>query len=158
MRDLIPFLQSQYEAELQAFRTSLEGVPEEAFGVGRLGHAPAWHALHIADWLRLVVLDDRTPNYHFLGWEDNAQVQALGAQPARLEEQAGKAAVLARLDEVGGRALAALSALTPADLSGTTFSPTAPGQQRPRLQALGLHLRHIGYHRGQVQLLKKVNA
>lgn len=155
MSDLTAFLTDQYEAELQAFRASLDSVPEEQFGVATLSHAPAWHALHIADWLRLVVLDDRTPNYHHLGWEDVAGVQKLGAQPAVLNEDAGKVAVLARLDEVGARAVAYLRGMTEDDLKGMTFSPSAPTGERPRLLALGMHLRHVGYHRGQVQLGKK---
>ena len=155
MNDLSSFLAEQYDAELTAFRTSLEGIPEEAFARSTLGHAPAWHALHIADWLRLVVLDDRTPNYHHLGWEDLERVRQLGTQPAVLNEDAGKAAVLARLDEIGTQALAYLRGMTEDDLKGVTFSPSAPTGERPRLLALGLHLRHVGYHRGQVQLGKK---
>ena len=155
MSDLTTFLADQYEAELIAFRASLDSVPEEQFTVVTLSHAPAWHALHIADWLRLVVLDDRTPNYHHLGWEDVAGVQKLGAQPAVLNEEAGKAAVLARLDEVGARTVAYLRGMTEDDLKGMTFSPSAPTGERPRLLALGMHLRHVGYHRGQVQLGKK---
>lgn len=156
MSDLTSFLAEQYAAELAAFRAALDAVPEEAFGTAALSHAPAWHALHIADWLRLVVLNDRTPDYHHLGWEDNAHVQSLGTRPAPLNEDTGKAAVLARLDSVGAQALAFLNGMTSEDLDGVTFSPTAPGNERPRLQALGLHLRHVGYHRGQVQLAKKV--
>ncbi len=155
MNDLKTFLAEQYELELNAFRDSLDSVPEAEFTVQRLGHAPAWHALHVGDWLRLVVLDDRTPNYHHLGWEDVAGVQKLGAQPAVLNEEAGKAAVLARLDEVGAQAVAYLRGMTDDDLKGMTFSPSAPTGERPRLLALGMHLRHVGYHRGQVQLSKK---
>ena len=158
MTELPVFLAEQYEAELTAFHASLASIPDEAFGVNTLSHSPAWHALHIADWLRLVVLDDRTPNYHHLGWEDNVRVQGLGTQPAPIEESAGRAAVLARLDEIGGSALSYLRGMTEADLKGMTFSPSAPTGERPRLLALGLHLRHIGYHRGQVQLLKKVQG
>lgn len=155
MSDLTTFLAEQYEAELTAFRTSLDEVPEEAFGAATLSHAPAWHALHIADWLRLVVLDDRTPNYHHLGWESVEGVRNLGLQPAPMNEDAGKAAVLARLDEVGTQAVAYLRGMTDDDLKGVTFSPSAPTGERPRLLALGMHLRHVGYHRGQVQLGKK---
>ena len=105
MIDLSSFLSEQYDAELQAFRASLDSVPDEQFGVATLSHAPAWHALHIVDWLRLVVLNDRTPDYHHLGWETVEGVKKLGHQPAPLNEEAGKAAVLARLDEIGGREL-----------------------------------------------------
>ena len=158
MNELNTFLAEQYAAELTAFRAVLDEVPDDAFAVARVGHAPAWHALHIADWLRLTALQDRTPNYHHLGWEDREWVQGLGTEPAPLTEAAGKAAVLARLDAVGAQTLAFLNAMTSADLNGITFSPSAPTGERPILAALGLHLRHIGYHRGQVQLDKKVKA
>ena len=156
MSDLTLFLAEQYEAELKLFRTSLDEVPEESFGTATLSHAPAWHALHIADWLRLVVLNDRTPNYHHLGWETVEGVKKLGLQPAVLTEDAGKAAVLARLDEIGAQAVAYLHGMADDDLKGMTFSPSAPGGERPRRLSLGMQLRHVGYHRGQVQLMKKV--
>ena len=155
MSELTSFLAEQYETEIQQFRAALDGVPAEAFATARLSHAPAWHALHISDWLRLVVLDDRTPNYHHLGWEDLERVQQLGIQPALLNEDAGKAAVLARLDDISAQVLSYLRGMTETDLKGMTFSPSAPTGERPRLPALGLHLRHVAYHRGQVQLGKK---
>lgn len=158
MSDLTLFLAEQYEAELKLFRTSLDEIPEEAFDTATLSHAPAWHALHVADWLRLVVLNDRTPDYHHLGWETVEGIRKLALQPAPMNEDAGKAAVLARLDEIGTRAVAYLHGMSEGDLSGMTFSPSAPSGERPRLLALGMHLRHVGYHRGQVQLLKKVQS
>ncbi|AWN22653.1 hypothetical protein DKM44_04905 [Deinococcus irradiatisoli] len=158
MMDLQTFLADQYEMELAAFRAALDSFPDPEFTTATLGHAPAWHALHIADWLRLTALQDRTSNYHHLGWEDREWVQQLGSGPAPLEEAAGKAAVLSRLDEIGEQTVTFLRGMTPADLGGMTFSPSAPTGERPILAALGLHLRHIGYHRGQLQLLRKVGA
>ena len=156
MSDLSNFLAEQYEAELKLFHTSLDEVPADSFETATLSHAPAWHALHVADWLRLVVLNDRTPDYHHLGWETVEGVKKLGLQPAPMNEDAGKAAVLARLDEIGAQAVAYLHGMSDDDLKGMTFSPSAPGGERPRRLALGMHLRHVGYHRGQVQLMKKV--
>ncbi|ULH14690.1 DinB family protein [Deinococcus sp. KNUC1210] len=158
MTTLQAFLAEQYAAEISVFRGSLDSFSDAEFSAEALGHTPAWHALHIADWLRLTVLEDRTPTYHFLGWEDKAWVGPLGTQAAPLVEAAGKAAVLARLDSVSAQVLTRLHALTPDDLNGMIFSPSAPTGERPRLTALGLHLRHIAYHRGQLQLLKKVPA
>jgi hypothetical protein len=54
--------------------------------------------------------------------------------------------------------VAYLTAMTPDDLNGMTFSPSAPSGERPRLLALGMHLRHVGYHRGQLQLAQKVQG
>ncbi|WP_161880289.1 DinB family protein [Deinococcus alpinitundrae] len=156
--ELSTFLAEQYTAELSAYRAVLDSFPEAEFSAATLGHAPAWHALHIADWLRLTALQDRTPNYHHLGWEDRDWVQNLGSEPSPTDETAGKAGVLARLDDISAQTLAFLQGMTPSDLGGMTFSPSAPGGERPILAALGLHLRHIGYHRGQLQLIKKVDA
>ena len=153
--ELGAFIAAQFEAELQLFRAALAAVPAEQFGVARLGHSAAWHALHIADWLRLTVLEDRTPDYHHLGWEDRDWVKTLDRAPAPLDETAGKDAILARLDRMAGRAVAAIRAMTPADLAGTTFAPSAPTGERPRLPSLGIHLRHIAYHRGQLRLVLK---
>ena len=155
MTALQAFLAEQYAAELSAFRASLDFVPAEDFAAAGMGHSPAWHALHIAEWLRLTVLQDRTPNYHHLGWEDKPWVGPLGSEAAPVSENAGKAAILAQLDSVTAQVLERLHTLTPEDLSGITFSPSAPNGERPMLAALGLHLRHTGYHRGQVQLGKK---
>jgi DinB superfamily len=155
VNDLKTFLAEQYELEIQAFRAALDPVPEAEFALRKLGHAPAWHALHICDWLRLTVLQDRTPNYHHLGWEDKPWVKAMGTESATLSEDAGKAAILARLDEIAAQVAVYLRGMTEQDLKGMTFSPSAPTGERPRLVALGMHLRHLAYHRGQVQLGKK---
>lgn len=152
------FLAEQYTAELQAFRAVLDAVPAEAFAAANLGHSPAWHALHISEWVRLTVRQDRTPNYHHLGWEDKPWVGPMGTQAAPLNEHADKAAILAQLDEIGAAAVAYLAAASDADLAGMTFSPSAPTGERPRLAALGLHVRHIAYHRGQVALSRKEQA
>jgi hypothetical protein len=152
------FLAEQYAAECQAFRAVLDAVPAEAFATAGLGHSPAWHALHIAEWVRLTVLQDRTPNYHFLGWEDKPWVVPMGTEAAPLAESADKAAILAHLDGTGAKAVAYLVAASDADMQGMTFSPSAPTGERPRLAALGLHLRHIAYHRGQVALSRKEQA
>lgn len=155
MTSIQDFLADNYRTELNAFRAVLDGIPEQLFATERLGHSPAWHALHIADWLRLTVLGDRTPSYHYLGWEDKDWVAGLGTQPAPLNEDAAKADILARLDSIGEQAVTYLQNASDADLAGMTFSPSAPNGERPRLAAVGLHLRHVAYHRGQVVLGQK---
>lgn len=155
MMGLQEFLADNYRTELAAYRAVLDGIPEDAFGVDRLGHSPAWHALHIADWLRLTVLGDRTANYHYLGWEDKAWAQAMKTDAAPVQEDASKADILARLDGIGEQAVAYLQNASDADMEGMTFSPSAPNGERPRLAAVGLHLRHVAYHRGQVVLGQK---
>jgi len=155
MTGLQVFLADQYDTELTAFRAALESVPAEEFSTQTLGHSPAWHALHVADWLRLTVLQDKTPTYNYLGWEDQAWAQNLrGVAPT--EENADRDMVLGQLGKVGAEAVAYLRGASDADMDGMAFSPSAPSGERPRLTALGMHLRHVAYHRGQVQLGKKV--
>lgn len=157
MNNLQEFLTEQYAAELNAFRTALKAVSDEQFAVQAVSHSPAWHALHIAEWLRLAVLGDRSASYAYLGWEDQPWVQDLSGTPV-LTESAGKDAVLALLDDIAGRVLTFMQDMSEQDLGGTSFSPSAPGGERPRLQGIGLHLRHIAYHRGQVRLALKEHA
>ncbi|WP_102125625.1 DinB family protein [Deinococcus planocerae] len=157
MNELKQFLIEQYGAELGAFRAALESIPAEGFGTATVGHSPAWHALHVAEWLRLAVLNDRSPSYAHLGWEDREWVGTLSGEPAH-RESAGKAVILAHLDEVTERVLSFIHNLNAADLQAPSFSPSAPGGQRPRLQGIGMHLRHVAYHRGQIQLGKKERA
>ncbi|WP_420596917.1 DinB family protein [Deinococcus sp.] len=154
MTTIQEFLADQYQTELSAFRAALEAIPDEAFNTAKLGHSPAWHALHITEWLRLLLLLDKSATYSHLGWEDSAWTQPLTGTP-KLTETAGEAEILAHLQDVGAQAVTAIRTFSDAELEGMAFSPSAPNGERPRLAALGLHLRHIAYHRGQVQLAKK---
>lgn len=158
MTNLQTFLAEQYTAEFQAFRAVLDAVPAEAFATATLGHSPAWHALHISEWVRLTVLQDRTPNYHHLGWEDKPWVGPMGTEAAPLNEDADKAAILAHLEDIDAQAVTYLAAASDAEMQGMTFSPSAPTGERPRLAALGMHVRHIAYHRGQVALSGKAGT
>lgn len=149
------YLAEQFRSELELFRAALEQAPGDAFHTPRLGHSPAWHALHVAEWMRLMILDDRTPNYHHLGWEDNTRVQALGTQPAPVRESDPREQILAALEQTGAQVVAWLEQAGDTALNGEVFSAATPGGTRPRRLALGLQLRHIGYHRGQLNLLLK---
>lgn len=136
MNELKDFLIEQYGAELGAFRAALESIPAEGFNTATVGHSPAWHALHVAEWLRLAVLNDRSPSYAHLGWEDREWVGALSGEPAQTES-AGKAVILAHLDEMTGRVLSFLQGLSAADMQGTSFSPSAPGARAHAFRASG---------------------
>ncbi|GAA5436743.1 DinB family protein [Deinococcus aquaticus] len=149
------FLAEQFRSELEMFRAALDSAQGDAFHTSRLGHSPAWHALHVAEWMRLMILDDRTPNYHHLGWEDNARVQALGTQPAPFTETDPCEQIMAALDDTGAQVIAWLEQADDSALDGEVFSAATPGGTRPRRAAMGMQLRHIGYHRGQLNLLLK---
>lgn len=148
------FLADQYEMELGQFRAALGNVPDKEFGNARLGHSAAWHAAHVGEWLRFFVLQDLSASYAALGWEDSVWVGEYLGIP-RVYADAGREAVIAELERVGGEVLTHLRGLNDEQLNDVLVSPAAPGGTRPRLIGLGLHLRHIAYHRGQVRLAAK---
>ncbi|WP_221090311.1 DinB family protein [Deinococcus aquaedulcis] len=148
------FLAQAYATELALFRAALDAVPDEGFDAPRLGHSPAWHALHVAEWLRFFVFQDFSPTYDHLGWENDARMGfARGTPPVTAAD--GKTAVLAELDRMGAELEAHLRALRDDQLTDDLRSPPAPGGVRRRLDGLSLHLRHIAYHRGQLNLALK---
>lgn len=148
------FLADAFEMELGMFCAGLDAVPAESFATPLLGHSPAWHALHIAEWLRFFALQDFSATYAHLGWEDAPWMNELRGTPP-VTEQAGKDAVLAELDRVGAQIVAHTRALTDEQLGDLLRAPAAPTGQRERLTGLGMQLRHVAYHRGQLQMGKK---
>ncbi|SMB89344.1 DinB family protein [Deinococcus hopiensis] len=151
------FLAEAFEQELGMFRTGLGSVLEETFAAPRLGHSPAWHALHIAEWLRFFALQDFSATYTHLGWENADWMTALRGTPP-VSETDGKAAVLAELDRIGAQVVAHIRELQDDQLGDMLRAPAAPTGERARLTGLGMQLRHIAYHRGQLKLSLKDNA
>ncbi|WP_293910931.1 DinB family protein [Deinococcus sp.] len=152
MSNVQSFLADQYEMELSQFRAALSNVSD--FEHAQPGHSAAWHAAHVAEWLRFFVLQDLSASYAALGWEDSAWVGQYTGTP-RVAVSAGREAIMAELERLGSEVLAHLRGLKDEELNAVLVSPAAPGGTRPRLIGLGLHLRHIAYHRGQVRLAAK---
>ena len=150
--NLQTFLADQYEMELGQFRAALGNVPD--LETEHLGHSAAWHAAHVGEWLRFFVLQDLSKSYAALGWEDSEWVEKYTGTP-KVAVSAGREALMAELERVGSEVLAHLRSLRDEELNSVLISPAAPGGTRPRLVGLGLHLRHIAYHRGQVRLAVK---
>lgn len=148
------FLADAFQQELGMFRAGLDAVPAESFATPLLGHSPAWHALHIAEWLRFFALQDFSATYAHLGWEDAPWMLELRGPPP-VTEQSGKDAVLAELDRVGVQIVAHTRALTDEQLGDMLRAPAAPTGARERLTGLGMQLRHVAYHRGQLQMGRK---
>ncbi|AFZ66294.1 DinB family protein [Deinococcus peraridilitoris] len=144
------FLVQQFETETKAFVSALEAVPEDLFAHAPQGggHSVAWHALHIAEWTRVLVLQDFTASYGHLGWEDKEWTQKLQG-PTRVTEQGGKTAVLVEVQAVFAEALRELRSLSDGALAGSAVTPFG---ERPLLPSLGGQLRHTAYHRGQIKL------
>lgn len=149
-------LAENLSAEGDAYLGALEAVPEDLFGVTPPvgGHSPAWHALHIQDWTRLLLSDlGGTPAsgpFAYLGWEDAEWARQLSG-PAELGEADGQAAILAALRATFERAVHDTRQRAAED-----FTPDArlrtPRGERPLIPTLLAAARHIAYHRGQVKL------
>lgn len=151
------FIASGLEAEFGAFLTQLETCAPEQFGAqpGQ-GHSVAWHALHVMDWTRCVIQPglqgvNLALTYGYLGFEQEAWTQAVYG-PTLAHEQNGKEEILAALRGVFGEALAAVQT-APAERFSTTALWTTLKKPRPVLDGLTYHLRHVAYHRGQVQMV-----
>ncbi|ACO47155.1 DinB family protein [Deinococcus deserti] len=151
------FVADAFEQELSMFRSALDSVAAEEFAAPRLGHSPAWHALHIAEWLRLFALQDFGATYAHLGWEGSPWTASLCGTPL-VTEQAGKTAILAELDRVGAEVVAQIRSLHDEQLIDMLRAPAAPTGERQRLAGLGMQLRHTAYHRGQLKLSLKDSA
>ncbi|GHF55772.1 hypothetical protein HNQ07_003310 [Deinococcus metalli] len=148
------FLAAAYEQELTMFRAGLDAVPDAEFQTPRLGHSAAWHALHISEWLRFFAFQDFSATYAHLGWESAPWMEELRGTP-NANETNGKAIVLGELDRVGAKVVAHIRALTDEQLGDMLRAPAAPTGVRERLTGLGMQLRHVAYHRGQLQMAKK---
>lgn len=150
-----PFIASALEAEFGAFLAQLEPCAPELFrSQPAQGHSVAWHALHVMDWTRCVIqpgLQGVNPalTYGYLGFEQEAWAQAVYG-PTLAHEHEGKEKILAALRSVFGEALAAVRT-APAERFSTTALWTTLKKPRPVLDGLAYHLRHVAYHRGQVQ-------
>lgn len=136
------------------YRAALDAVPAESFAVPMLGHSAAWHALHISEWLRFFALQDFSASYAHLGWETAPWMDELRGPPKAAETD-GKDAALAELDRVAAQIIEHTRALQGDQLGDLLRAPAAPTGVRERLTGLGMQLRHVAYHRGQVQMGKK---
>ncbi|PNY80728.1 DinB family protein [Deinococcus koreensis] len=148
------FVADAFEMELSMFRAALEAVPGAEFQNPRLGHSAAWHALHIAEWLRFFVLQDFTASYAHLGWEDAPWMGEFRGTPTVAETE-GKVMIMAELARVEALIVRHIRELQGEQLGEMLRAPAAPTGERERLTGLGMQLRHVAYHRGQVQLGKK---
>lgn len=152
--NLQTFLADSFEFELGRLKADLGKLSDDELHTPKLGHSPAWHALHVCEWLRFFVLQDHTPTYSVLGWEDAAWLPKFtGTPPA--SEQCSKEQILAEIDRVRALVAESVRQLRDDQWDDLLLAPAAPDGKRPRLQALRMMLTHINYHRGQMlQALK----
>jgi DinB superfamily len=139
----------------KAFLKGLEGVPDEIFNLEPPagGHSVAWHALHIADWQRILVSPelagvDPGARFAYLGWEDRDWSKAvLGTSPAAHAEPKARILEYVRTElERGPRDI--LNA-TDAQLQANV---TTPMGERAVWTMLTGQVRHIAYHWGQAMM------
>lgn len=144
------------QGEFEAFLEQLEKCPAELFNVKpSVGHSVAWHALHIMDWTRCMIhwdLKGVNPalTYAYLGFEQEPWVQKVYG-PTLAQEQDSKEKIISKLsDVVFDEAIDALNH-APQERFKPEAMWTTLKQPRPVLSSLTYHIRHVAYHRGQVQ-------
>ena len=147
----------QLKNHAQAFLKGLEDVPDELFSseppAG--GHSVAWHALHIADWQRILIpagLENISPDSRFayLGWEDRDWSKAvLGSSPAAHTDP--KARILEYVSAELERGPRDIQDATDAQLQSKVITPMG---ERVVWSMLTGQVRHIAYHWGQAMMVK----
>jgi hypothetical protein len=139
----------------KAFLKGLDGVPDELFNLEPPagGHSVAWHALHIADWQRIMVspgLEGVKPGvtFGYLGWEDRDWSKAaLGASPAAHTDP--KAQILEYVTFELERGPHDILNATDAQLHAKVITPMGERSVWTMLTGQG---RHIAYHWGQAMM------
>lgn len=155
-------LLENFRTEASAFVKALEAVPEERFAAAPAGggHSPAWHALHIAEWTRMLLSDlggepARGP-FAFLGWENAEWTKSLFGEGEAREDE-GKPTVLFIVNRTFTQIAIDLGNLTEAN-----FEPDAklrtPLGERPLVTTVLGSVRHMAYHRGQIKLVARQDA
>jgi uncharacterized damage-inducible protein DinB len=148
-------LLEQLSRVTKTFVKALEEFPEDKFHLSLPagGHSAAWHALHIADWVQILVpnklesvgLDLR---FGYLGWEEAdfaKNIYAIGAVHA----ESSKSEILAHLKAHLERANHDLQAAQDSQLENSVVTPMG---ERKILPMLLTHIAHLPYHYGQVKL------
>jgi hypothetical protein len=142
----------------KVFLKALEEFPDAHFhsDLPAGGHSAAWHALHVADWTRILVpvnLEhvDSSLRFGYLGWESAPFAQAIhGSSPANLTD--AKAAILGYLKGELERAVGTVEASSPAQFEAKILTPM--GERIVRSQLM-VQIGHVPYHYGQVKLNAK---
>ncbi len=99
---------------------ALEEFPETSFftDLPAGGYSAVWHALHIADWTRILVpaklkSSDSSLRFAYLSWEDaEFRAKVNGPSPANLDD--GRAAILEYLQSELERSVQEVQGASPA--------------------------------------------
>lgn len=148
------FLSDSYQVALGRFEEALQAIAEDQFHIPKLGHSAAWHALHVVEWIRFLPLQDRTANYHVLGWEDAEWLPDFLGTPL-VSQTMSKEDIVTEFKRVGDLLIQHSSQLSDDQLNDFLYVPTALNQQKTRIEALQIALMHVAYHQGQLHLSQK---
>jgi DinB superfamily len=154
--DAQTFAANQLENHAKAFLKALTQTPEEHFFTDPPagGHSVAWHALHTADWNRVLVspkLEGVKPSERFayLGWENQPWATAVfGASPVSITDS--KAKILEFVTQEFERGVQDLRDASPSQLE--VKIPTPTGEREVMTMIVG-QIRHIAYHWGQAKMV-----
>jgi uncharacterized damage-inducible protein DinB len=142
----------------KAFLKALDEYPEHQFSLEPTagGHSAAWHALHIADWTRVLVpanLENLATDARFgyLGWESaDFSKNVFGDSPAMHTDP--KATVLDYLRSELERAASDVQNAQEAQLESKIIVPMGERKVLANIQG---QIQHVPYHYGQVRLIAK---
>ncbi len=150
-------LVEQMNRTAKAFLKALEEFPADQFhkALPAGGHSAAWHAMHIADWSRILVpnnLEDvsSSERFAYLGWEESDFAKAV-YELGSVTEQSSQAEIIAHLKSQLDRAAATVQNADAARLEASVQTPMG---ERKILAIVLTHIGHVPYHYGQV----KINA
>ncbi len=154
--DAQTFAANQLENHAKSFLKALTETPEEHFfsDPPAGGHSVAWHALHTADWNRILISPrlegvKTTERFAYLGWEDKPwQLAVFGESPVSLTDS--KAKILEFVSAEFERGVKDLRDASPSQLEQKVPTPT--GEREVMGMIVG-QIRHVAYHWGQAKMV-----
>ncbi len=155
---LIEFMAEQMKITQDRFLKILSEIPDELFhrqpNFG--GHAPAWHALHLAEWNKICLSPkfagvSETEKFGHLGWESSEFAINTKGETA-IKELDSKESIVAFVRQEFERSQSEMSNVTAAQLETKIYTPMG---ERQVLGLITTQLRHIPYHLGQLNLILK---
>jgi uncharacterized damage-inducible protein DinB len=158
MSESLTLIAEQLSRAAKTFLKALEEFPEQTFftDLPAGGHSAAWHALHIADWTRILVpanleSTDSSLRFAYLGWEDaEFSAKVRGSSPTNLDD--GKTAIVHYLKSERERSIKDVQSANAARLEAKIVVPTGERVVRALLLT---QIGHVPYHYGQVKLNAK---
>jgi DinB superfamily len=158
MSESLTLIAEQLSRAAKTFLKAMDEFPEQSFftNLPAGGHSTAWHALHIADWTRILVpakleSTDSSLRFAYLGWEDaEFSARVKGSSPANLDD--GKPAILEYLKSELERSVKDVQSANGVQLEAKIVVPM--GERVVRVLLL-TQIGHVPYHYGQVKLNAK---